>query len=305
MKKIIPLLLILILVSLIAFYKDEVFTVYKTYYIEYKSKNISIKNNQYFRNYDFEFVKNTNNFNPNNKSDLINIIYSTINSGEDKFTFYCPVSYNNCINDLDSIITNQELLSDINNFVHPFNSFKHIEFRYDVMNKITLTINKNYNKEDIELIEDKVNNNFNNFYNESLSLQDNIKIFHDLIINNSKYDSNRSDNNIIQYKSDVAYGPLFEGYALCGGYSDLIQLYLEKLKIKNFKVSSKDHVWNAVYLNDKWYNLDLTWDDPVTNTREDILLYDYFLINSKKLLELDQTQHLFNEDIYKELKRTI
>ena len=107
---------------------------------------------------------------------------------------------------------------------------------------------------------------------------------HDYIINTTKYDSERSDNNVINYKSDIAYGPLFEGYALCGGYTDLYELLLEQMHIKSFKVSGDIHIWNAIELNGTWYNLDLTWDDPVTTSGEDRITHDYFLIDSNKLL---------------------
>ena len=39
-----------------------------------------------------------------------------------------------------------------------------------------------------------------------------------------------------KYKSEIAYGPLFEGYAVCGGYTDLMELFLEKMNIKSYKI---------------------------------------------------------------------
>ena len=122
------------------------------------------------------------------------------------------------------------------------------------------------------------------------------------IINNSKYDSNRSDNNIVKYKSDISYGPLIEGYGLCGGYTDAMELFLEDLNVKSFKVSSENHVWNAVYLNNSWLNLDLTWDDPVTTDSSDVLNHDFFLITTEKLASLETSQHSFDLTIYSELK---
>ena len=133
------------------------------------------------------------------------------------------------------------------------------------------------------------------------SLENNIKNVHDYIINNSKYDSNRSDKGVTSYKSDTAYGPLFEGYALCGGYTDLMELFLERMNIKSFKVSSENHIWNAVYINNNWKHLDLTWDDPVATDGKDYLEYNYFLIDTDQLLTLEQTEHNFNLKHYKEL----
>ena len=81
-----------------------------------------------------------------------------------------------------------------------------------------------------------------------------------------------------------------------------MELFLEKLNIESFKVSSEKHVWNAVYLNGNWYHLDLTWDDPVTNTGAQLLLHDYFLIDTNKLKSLKIDQHNYDELAYQELK---
>jgi len=82
-----------------------------------------------------------------------------------------------------------------------------------------------------------------------------------------------------------------------------MELFLEKLGIKSFKVSSEQHVWNAVLYNSQWLNLDLTWDDPVASDGNNYLEHNYFLIDTNKLLEMETTEHTFNEEHYYELKR--
>ena len=130
--------------------------------------------------------------------------------------------------------------------------------------------------------------------------EDKIKIIHDYIINNTKYDKAKSDNKVKLYNSDIAYGALIEHYAICGGYSDSMKLFLDKFGIENYKISSENHIWNLVKLNNEWFHLDLTWDDPVTNTGEDVLEYDYFLITTEELQTLDTDQHFFDKTIYTE-----
>ena len=76
------------------------------------------------------------------------------------------------------------------------------------------------------------------------------------------------------------------------------------MEIKSYKVSSQMHIWNAININNQWYNVDLTWDDPVTNTGEDMLLTDYLLVESNTMQEKDTSQHIFNTEIYNELKST-
>ena len=77
---------------------------------------------------------------------------------------------------------------------------------------------------------------------------------------------------------------------------------LEKLNVKSYRVSANNHIWNAVNIDDKWYHIDLTWDDPVIPNGEQVLEHDYFLIDTKKLLEIEPSSHNFNQEVYYELK---
>jgi hypothetical protein len=77
---------------------------------------------------------------------------------------------------------------------------------------------------------------------------------------------------------------------------------IQKMGIPNFKISSKDHVWNYVYLDNKWYHLDLTWDDPIVNTNEPMLVHNYFLITTKELEKEPNDQHIYSKDVYSEAK---
>ena len=302
MKKTLATLgLLLIFIGLFIMKKDDINTLINKYF---RSNNVVTlgDKNEYYRDYDFDFVQNTSNFSPNNYQDLLNIYYTVLNAGKSNFTFYCPDSYDSCLDDVKNLANDQDTLSDINNYVHPFNGFNHIESEYDSLGRVTINIIRSYDNEDIKLITSKIDELYPQLVSNTNSLENNIKNVHDYIINNSKYDSNRSDNGVVTYKSDTAYGPLFEGYALCGGYTDLMELLLERMNVKSFKVSSENHIWNAVYLNGNWKHLDLTWDDPVASDGKDYLEYNYFLIDTNQLLELEQSQHEFNLDHYKELK---
>ena len=302
MKKLFYIGFMLILAGFCYMYKNEIrqlFNDTKNYLIY---KDVSITPNDYYREYNFNYVQNTDDFKPNNKQDLINILYTVFNSGMDNFTFYCPSDYSSCIDDVKNLASDQNVLSHINNFVHPYNSFDHIEIKYTDTNDVTVSVNKTYSSGDIAMINVEIAKLANKLVSSTASDVEKIKIVHDYIINNTRYDSDRSDYNIINYKSDIAYGPLFEGYGICGGYSDTMALFLEYFEIKNYKVSSDTHVWNAVYLDGVWYHLDLTWDDPVTSNKTDILMDDFFLISTEELNEIDVSEHLFDSNVYSELK---
>ena len=292
--------LLFILSGLFLLRKDDIMTIFHAYFD--KNEKITIDRNDYYRKYNFIYVQNTDDFLPTNKQDLLNIYYTVINAGKTEFTFYCPNEYKNCIKDVQSLANSQDALSDISNFAHPFNGFSHIETEYDNLGKVTIKIKKAYDDEQIALINKKIDEIYPELVKKDQAPIQNIKNVHDWIINNSKYDSLRSDQGIKTYHSDIAYGPLYEGYAVCGGYTDLMELFLERMGIRSFKVSSDTHIWNAVFIDGKWYHLDLTWDDPVSDDGKDYLEDSFFLIDTDKLHELEKTQHDFDTSVFAEFQ---
>ncbi len=162
MKRFIPYLLILILLALIIINKDTIYAKYTEYIIDIESKKIKVpENNEYARKYSFSYVQLTDDFIPDNKQDLLNILFTGLNSGQTSFEFYCSKDYTTCIEDVNSIAKDQVLISDINNFVHPFNSFNHIETKYDTLGHVTITTTRNYTEKQIEEINNKVNEIYN------------------------------------------------------------------------------------------------------------------------------------------------
>ena len=301
MKKYIILIFLIILFGFTFAFRKPLYNLYRTYIVKEQKEVVLTASNDYSRDYSFNFVSLTDDFSPKNYQDLLNIYFTILNSGEDEFSFYCQDDYKECLTDIDNLANDQKTLSAINNFVHPFNSFKHLETTYDDYGKVTLKIDHIYNSSEIKLINAKVKEIEKKIWNNTMSDEEKIKQAHNYIINNSKYDKDRSDNNIVNYKSDTAYGTLLEGYSLCGGYTDAMELFLEDLNIKSYKIASENHVWNAVNLNNTWYHLDLTWDDPITNDGSDILEYNFFLITTPELEEIENEQHNYDKAIYSEL----
>ena len=74
------------------------------------------------------------------------------------------------------------------------------------------------------------------------------------------------------------------------------------MNLKSYRVSSESHIWNAVEIDNKWYHIDLTWDDPVVDDGKDYLKHDYFLVTTKELVEKEKTQHVFNQKRFIEVK---
>ena len=297
-KKFFYVLFLLTIFMLTFHYKENILVYYNDYLSPNKEKPTPLVKNEYYRNYNFKYISNTENFSPLNKQDVMNIYYTIINSGMDEFTFYCPDEYIDCEKDVKDIANSQVIISNINNFVHPYNGFKNLETEIDSFGKITLHINRNYTDEMKIILNYIIDEIIKNNINDNMNLEEKIKVLHDYIINHTKYDTARSDNNIIKYQSDTAYGALIEGYALCGGYTDSMMLFLEKLNIKSYKISSTNHVWNYVYLDNKWYHLDLTWDDPINKDGKDLLDDTFYLITDKELESLNSTEHIYDKNVY-------
>lgn len=304
MKKIFTILFLTTLLLFTIYYKEDI-TNYVIDNFIYKKECSIPTPNEYTRNYDFEFVQRTDNFYPNNKQELYNVFYTILNNGETNFTFYCGEEYNNCVKDIEEITDPEnEILSIINNYVHPYNSYNSISVNMNNFGRITVDITKLYSDNEISVINNQVNSIYNKIINPKMTNDQKIKAIHNYIINNSIYDKNwvnlPEENR--KFKSNTAYGPLIQKIGLCGGYTDAMELFLEKMNIKSYKISSENHIWNYIYINNTWKHLDLTWDDPVTNTGKNILQYDYYLIDTKTLENKKDNEHIYNKNLYLEAK---
>ncbi len=263
-----------------------------------KREEIVLKENEYYLDRDFEFVQNYDD-EVHNYTELLNYIYHVVNTGSKEGTGYCVREYKNCAKDLEEIGNNKELLSTINNFVHPYNSFSSIIFTYNTKGDFDIKVNKIYSEENIVKINEVVDRVIKENITDSMTTSQKLKIIHDYIIDNTKYDTLKSKNiNDMTYKSNTAIGVLLEGYGICSGYSDAMSIFLDKLGIDNYKISNDTHIWNLVKVNNKWLHIDLTWDDPVyeQNLNRDT----YFLITTAELEKLNDDTHSFNKTVFKE-----
>ncbi len=118
---------------------------------------------------------------------------------------------------------------------------------------------------------------------------------HDFIVSNCKY-SYGSDDNENEYR---AYGALVEGKAVCNGYAEAMALLLTCAGVENRYITGyagdELHAWNLVKLEDNWYHVDATWDDPVIETG-DALLHSYFNLSD----EVMGRSHSWNRDYFDE-----
>ena len=261
----------------------------------------NLTDNKYRKKENYGYVKINENTTLKNKDDVKNMIYTYLDAGWDYYTIKCDADYLDCTNDIKEIVQNNTYLTDLSNFVHPFNTFDKINTTFAASGKVKLKKEPRYSDSQIDTLNKKVDEIYKENYDSSKNVSENIKIFHDYIVNHTKYDQSNT-TGLSNVGSSSAYGVLIDGIGICSGYSDAMQLFLEKMNVKNYRISSSTHEWNLVYVEGAWRHLDLTWDDPIMSDGSDALKEDYFLIDTNTLLSKDDGEHNFDSSIYIEAK---
>ncbi|WP_308637652.1 transglutaminase domain-containing protein [Paenibacillus silvisoli] len=109
---------------------------------------------------------------------------------------------------------------------------------------------------------------------------------HDYILLQTAYDYDNYMNDTVPAESYTVYGVLFNGIAVCQGYAGAADLLLSMAGIESHIVvgtaDGGSHAWNKVKIGGQYYNLDVTWDDPVPDA-EGRLTYGYFNVTDEEL----------------------
>lgn len=135
--------------------------------------------------------------------------------------------------------------------------------------------------------------------NGAMSEFDKVKAIHDYIVINVEYPSYIDMSNRSLF---TAEGALVNKLAVCQGYAEAFSLLCHKAGIQTEMVygtadngqSTESHAWNIVRIDGVWYQIDTTWDDPITqNTAGGAnLRYSYFLIPDS-VMSLDHTANSY------------
>lgn len=102
---------------------------------------------------------------------------------------------------------------------------------------------------------------------ESTSNFDKILSVHNWLIDKIEYDESLSMPN-----KDNIYGALIEHKVTCQGYAKAFKYIMDGLNVPcvlvkgeatNSEGQTEKHMWDYVQINDNWYAIDVTWDDPI------------------------------------------
>lgn len=298
MKKIFKLFILLLLFFVVLYNREPIEKFIIKQYIYFDKPVINDKND-YYLPYDFEFIQETDNFEVTSVEHLKQVLYTFLNNGWDDFSFYC--TYEECINDLNNLSAKEEYIL-LNNFVHPYNSYRKLYVSANSFGRVHFSIERIYSEEEIQLLNNEIDKIIKENITDNMSQKEQVKVFHDYIVEHSKYDSEYidADKSDINSPSHSAIGVLVNHKALCGGYTDIMAIFLNRLNIPNYKISTDNHIWNLVNIDGKWLHLDATWDDPVLDTGEELILDKFFLITTEKLKSFKTEYHGFDKNIFKE-----
>lgn len=105
---------------------------------------------------------------------------------------------------------------------------------------------------------------------------------HDYLAKTAEY--NVKDKNKGYAPDHNAYGVLVLKTGVCESYAKAFQLLakeagLETKYVTGEAINEGPHAWNMIKLDEEWYNVDVTWDDPVYSNPEDKWIevqYKYF-----------------------------
>lgn len=144
-------------------------------------------------------------------------------------------------------------------------------------------------KQEIHVAEEKIKNEVDKVIKkiDGGAEYDKILMIHDYIVNNCSFDESLQKDNVYNM-----YGAIVNKEAVCEGYTKAFKYFMDKVGIEcvvvigtatNSENNTESHAWNYINLNNKWYAIDVTWDDPIVRGHGFVgndIKYKYFLKGS-------------------------
>jgi hypothetical protein len=122
---------------------------------------------------------------------------------------------------------------------------------------------------------------------------------HDWLVRNLTYDASIDEAG----KGNGIYGAIVDRKTMCRGYAEALQLILTCTSdidvdmavgsARNDAGDPEGHAWNIVYIDENWYHIDTTFDDPRGNPDGDVHRY-YFGLNDRYI----KTDHVWGQDYW-------
>lgn len=198
-----------------------------------------------------------------------NIYYDSLTEIEKKIyakMIECANSYEESWKPFDTTITEENVENAYTAVLydHPELFWLDLGYSYQYLENMGIVeIHLSYNEtindidEAKQLFEESVNTIVNNA-NAYGSDEEKERYVHDILIEMIEYDESASLNQ-------SAYSALVNHRTVCAGYAKAFQYLMQKLDIPCYFVvgqsEGQQHAWNLVYIDSRWMNVDVTWDD--------------------------------------------
>lgn len=123
----------------------------------------------------------------------------------------------------------------------------------------------------------------NNYITDEMNEYEKELAIHDFLVQNVSYSNVKKKEG---YRSPKyhSYGALVDHQAVCQGYSEAFELLCACCGLKCYVVTgsatndkgTSSHAWNMVLIDGNWYHVDVTWDDPIPEKKQDGISHEYF-----------------------------
>ncbi len=168
-----------------------------------------------------------------------------------------------------------------------------VKFNFTIKDSaVTQVQNSNHiNADDKEkLLQEKTNQIVSQVIKPNMKDYEKELALHDYLVTHSTYDKRLFTGNMPD-ESYTDYGVLIKGTGVCEGYARAMKRLLDAVGIECIVAigEAKDgeewigHAWNIVKIGGQYYQLDPTWDDPITSDGKDVLRHSYFNITDQQI----------------------
>lgn len=174
-------------------------------------------------------------------------------------------------------------------------------FTGKINTNMVIRLRYTYTKEEALQIKQEIEPKYNEIIEGAKKLKSDekkVKYVHDKLVEISTY-SSYTKQEIPEFQSFVS---IFKtGKSVCAGYSYGFKWIMDNLGIKSMaleyidsKDSSSSHIWNKVYLNDNWYNIDVTWDAQLS--KDGNVSYKYYLLDNDEFYSIHKKPNKLIEE---------
>ncbi len=122
---------------------------------------------------------------------------------------------------------------------------------------------------------------------------------HNYLTKMTRYDQTAQYNPFVNGILDYAYnsyGTIVENRGVCEGYTKAFQYLCYIVGINSNVVYGDSHIWNTVQIDGEWYQVDVTWNDPIkSDGSSGDGHHKYFNLTSSKMYE---AHALSTESVY-------